>query len=201
MKTSLFLGMALGTLLVTTAASAAKTTYTAEMAGAKQLPPVAGDGAGTAVLTVDDVANTVCGTITYSKLSGSNAAPTAMHIHVGDAQTPSGNVLLALPTGASPVKVNLTGVAADKIAALKANDHYVNVHTTTNANGEIRGQLEEGGAEQSCDEATDAGTSSGGTDARGGNTSSGGTNKRPARCGPTPEAAPRLRPRTTTAAR
>lgn len=176
MKTSLLLGMALGTLLVTTAASAAKTTYTAEMSGANQLPPVAGEAAGVAILTVDDVANTICGTITYSGLSGENAAPTAMHIHTGDAKTASGNVLVPLPTGASPVKVNLTGVATDKIAALKANEHYVNVHTTANANGEIRGQLEEGGAEQSCDEATDAGTD--GKDAGGsGNNSSGGTNE------------------------
>lgn len=173
MKTSLLLGMALGTLLVTTAASAAKTTYTAEMSGANQVPPIAGEGTGTAILTVDDVANTICGTITYSGLSGGSAAPTAMHIHTGDAKTASGNVLVPLPTGASPVKVNLTGVATDKIAALKANEHYVNVHTTANANGEIRGQLEEGGTEQSCDEATDAGTD--GKDA-GGNNSSGGTN-------------------------
>ena len=46
MKTPLLLGLALGTLLVTTAASAAKTTYTAEMTGAKQLPPIAGEGNG-----------------------------------------------------------------------------------------------------------------------------------------------------------
>ncbi|HVH48209.1 MAG TPA: CHRD domain-containing protein [Labilithrix sp.] len=194
MKTSLFLGTALTALLVTGAASAAKKTFSATLDGDNEIPAVPGSGEGTAVLTVDDVANTICGTITFQGLSG---APNAMHIHEGDDAVASGGVIQAIPTGTSPVKVNLTSVAADKITKILTTDTYVNVHTGDHAGGEIRGQLAEGGDEQACDPIPDAGSSSGGTDSgttsSSSSSSSGGGNDAsttPADAGSTTTAAP-----------
>jgi MYXO-CTERM domain-containing protein len=167
MKTHLFLGVTLTALLVTGAASATKKTFTATLNGANERPdPVTTDGTGTAVFTVDDAAKTICGTVTYANLS---APPNAMHIHDGDANTPSGAVVQAIDTGVSPLKVNLTAVATAKLSKILSSPTYFNVHTEAAPGGEIRGQLTEGGDEQTCettptpDGGTNAGSDDGGT--------------------------------------
>jgi uncharacterized protein (TIGR03382 family) len=161
MKTSPFLCAALTTLLVTGAANATTKTFTADLNGGNEGPPVVTDGTGTAVLTIDDVAKTICGTITYSNLSG---PPTMAHIHASD----SGNVLQDLPHGASPMAVALTNVSADTFTAILASNAYVNIHTDANGDGEISGALAEGGTAQTCPTPTpDAGTPPAGNDAGG----------------------------------
>jgi hypothetical protein len=75
--------------------------------------------------------------LTFSGLTG---PATAAHIHMG-AVGKAGNVVIALCT---PCKSGVHGKKTISRAVKKALMHhklYVNVHTTKNPNGEIRGQL------------------------------------------------------------
>jgi hypothetical protein len=75
--------------------------------------------------------------LTFSKLSG---PATAAHIHLG-AKGKAGNVLIPL---CGPCKSGAHGSSALTVAVTKDfKKHllYVNVHTTKNPGGEIRGQL------------------------------------------------------------
>ena len=77
--------------------------------------------------------------LTYSGLTG---GATQAHIHIG-AMGKAGNVLISL---CAPCKSGVHGTATLTAAARKQlSQHklYVNVHTTKNPNGEIRGQLSE----------------------------------------------------------
>jgi hypothetical protein len=131
------------------------TGFYANMSADQEVPAVALPGAtGTAVVTVFGPATTkspgdsVHVIINFSGLSG---AAQMAHIHVGTG------------TVAGPVRVNLCGVAPlpactvspidvragavigitfDSLySALKSGGAYVNIHTTTNAGGEIRGVI------------------------------------------------------------
>jgi hypothetical protein len=76
-------------------------------------------------------------TLTFADLTG---PATAAHIHLG-AMGQSGNVLIPLCT---PCKSPVTGTVTVSAAVKKdfaKHLLYVNVHTTKNPNGEIRGQL------------------------------------------------------------
>jgi hypothetical protein len=78
--------------------------------------------------------------LTFAKLTGS---ATAAHIHLGRKGT-SGNVLIPL---CAPCKSPVSGTATIGAAVMKDfKKHllYVNVHTTKNPGGEIRGQLAAG---------------------------------------------------------
>ena len=78
--------------------------------------------------------------LTFAKLTG---PATAAHIHMA-AKGKSGNVVVPL---CAPCKSGATGTATLTVADLSAfRKHllYVNVHTTKNPNGEIRGQLARG---------------------------------------------------------
>jgi CHRD domain len=75
--------------------------------------------------------------LTFSNLSGK---ATAAHIHVGKPGKP-GAVMLAL---CGPCKSGQGGsgtITHAQLAKIEAGATYVNVHTTKNAGGEIRGQL------------------------------------------------------------
>ena len=75
--------------------------------------------------------------LTFSGLTGK---ATAAHIHIG-AVGKAGNVVVSLCT---PCKSGVHGKTKLSAALKKALAHhklYVNVHTTKNSNGEIRGQL------------------------------------------------------------
>jgi hypothetical protein len=75
--------------------------------------------------------------LTFSKLSG---PASAAHIHMG-AMGKEGGVVVAL---CGPCKSGASGTATLSAAVLKAFPKhllYVNVHTTKNPAGEIRGQL------------------------------------------------------------
>ena len=79
--------------------------------------------------------------LTFSKLSG---AATAAHIHMGKTGV-AGPVVVPL---CGPCKSPMSGKATISkavIAALEGGKAYVNVHTTKNAAGEIRGQVKVSG--------------------------------------------------------
>ena len=76
-------------------------------------------------------------TLTFSKLTG---PATAAHIHSG-AVGVAGGVVVPL---CSPCKTGQTGtatVSSSVVVMAGKNGLYVNVHTTKNPNGEIRGQI------------------------------------------------------------
>ena len=79
--------------------------------------------------------------LTYAGLTG---GATAAHIHMG-ANGKAGNVVVALCGGFPRCRSGLTGSAVlstSLISAFKRHLLYVNVHTTKNPLGEIRGQLQ-----------------------------------------------------------
>ncbi len=95
-----------------------------------------GSFAGTAVELANDKAK-VTWRLTFSHLSG---AGIAAHIHIGKPGK-AGPVALAL---CGPCKSGQKGTGMlthAQLAKLEAGAGYVNVHTTKNAGGEIRGQI------------------------------------------------------------
>ncbi|MCA1846987.1 MAG: CHRD domain-containing protein, partial [Actinobacteria bacterium] len=72
--------LAVTAMLTLPAAQAATTNLRADMTGPQETsPPGPADAKGTATITLDDAANTVCYQLTYSGIS----KPTAAHIHSG----------------------------------------------------------------------------------------------------------------------
>ena len=171
MRTSIFLGTALTVLCASGIASAAKTNFQATMSGAQESPAVVTTGTGQTNLTYDDTTKKLCGQITYALLVG--GAVSGVHIHKAPDNNPTlnGGVWQGLTAGPSPIKVNVTlnptqqAEIAAFIADANKNPLYTNIHTpnVNNGNGEIRGNLAVGGAEQTCDPEPDGGTD-GGTD-------------------------------------
>jgi hypothetical protein len=152
------------------ATSAPVATWTANLNVANEVPAPTGTStlAGTATVTIAG-GGTAAGTITYSiTLTGTPNAGgtiTAAHIHTAAAGVGGGPVRVnlcgtgspapACPTGAGSVASTTVTYASGSAAvlntpamtfdglvtALRAYGAYVNVHTTTNTGGEIRGQL------------------------------------------------------------
>jgi hypothetical protein len=127
--------------------------FTASLSAAneKQANPINSPATGTATLTLrsnDSLDITVMAT-------GLTAAAVASHIHVGGLAV-SGNIITpfgitsGVTTGTvvtqtivlSQVTVGPQQVSGDSVKVLLNNGNaYVNVHTTTNPGGEIRGQV------------------------------------------------------------
>ena len=120
------------------AAHAATTSEKAAMIGSEEVPgPGDPDGKGTATITLDDVANTVCYQFVYTNID----KPTAAHIHVG-ARGVAGPPAVTFDV----VRTGDKGcVAADPSTLKGIRDnpagYYVNIHTAQYPKGAIRGQL------------------------------------------------------------
>ena len=117
--------------------------------------PAGASGAftGTAVEQSNDKAK-LSWSLTFSKLSG---RAIAAHIHAGKVGKP-GAVLVAL---CGPCKNGQRGTATISHAQLRiirAGGSYVNVHTTKNPAGEIRGQVKSSGTSSSDDSGTETTT-------------------------------------------
>jgi hypothetical protein len=96
-----------------------------------------GTGTGSATITLDTNTNLLSWSITWSGLSG---VPTLMHFH-GPA-LPSQNAGVQVNTGvAGPPVVGNAVLAVGQVNDLLAGLWYLNLHTTTFAGGEIRGQV------------------------------------------------------------
>jgi hypothetical protein len=113
----------------------------ARLDGAQQVPALTNSGTGVASLLLNPTRDTLCINITFNGLS---SAPSAMHIHAG-AIGVNGAVLLDLGPYivGNRVSATITGTAlttALKSSLLKGLT-YINVHTTANPGGEIRGQI------------------------------------------------------------
>ncbi len=148
-------------------AKADNLTFTTTLSGANEVPPVASPGSGSAMVTVDTVANTLTVNITFSGLS---ANASAAHIHCCAPIGTNVSVAVGFPTsGPSPFPTSTAGsythifnlldstiytsafltanggTAAGArqtlINGLMAGQAYANIHNSIFPGGEIRGQL------------------------------------------------------------
>jgi DNA-binding beta-propeller fold protein YncE len=129
-------------------------TYRARLTGGQEVPPVATSASADAVLQLNEDDTE----LTYEvRISGIDPAQiTQAHLHVGPPgfngpvvlfladMAPSEAVLRGTLTAADLIPSPDVGVQtfAQFIAALKAGDVYVNVHTIMHMGGEIRGQVD-----------------------------------------------------------
>jgi hypothetical protein len=152
MKTSLLLGATVGLFLLAGTASAATTEFTVILTGAQEVPPVTTKAGGSGALQYDDTTKELTGTLTLGGLADATAA----HIHEA-ACGESGDAVVTLTPDAKKLTIDATLDAATETALLAGN-LYVNVHTTANPNGELRGQILHD--ELKCGGGDDAGASS-----------------------------------------
>ena len=157
-----FIGLCTGALalvfLLSTQASAQGTTLTADLTGGEETPAAINTGAfGTVEVSVDPVNREVAVTLRVFNMP----TPTTVgHIHIGSKATPGPTVLNFPPalngrTGDFAMTFRLGNTEGvfnarpaigintidDAIQAIVGGNAYVNVHTTQNPGGEIRGQL------------------------------------------------------------
>jgi hypothetical protein len=142
-------------LLFSAQAQAQTITLTASLNGGNEVPGVVTGAAGTATVTW----NTTTKAGTYRvEVYNMPVGTTASHIHVGSSSV-SGPVVInfSVPAGGISNDYALTGTfgCSDVVAraaqginscedfeqALLLNNMYVNVHSTANPGGEVRGQL------------------------------------------------------------
>ncbi len=108
----------------------------AVLSGASEVPPVATNATGNAIVAVHPQTRAITGTANYTGVTAS-----AAHIHTGAAGT-NGPVTIGLTLGTNsatlPASTTLTEA---QFADLITGNHYVNVHSSANPGGELRGQL------------------------------------------------------------
>ena len=157
MKRAIHVGatMAAALLIGAAAASAQVIVATATLGGGEETPTVLlSGGAGTAEVAIDPVAKEFAVTLRIFNIP---TTTTAGHIHVG-AKGVGGPVAIDFPAIAGRLgdfvttfrvgeasfrasAVNGINTIDDVIQAVANGNAYVNIHTTTNPGGEIRGQL------------------------------------------------------------
>src|SRR5262249_44276423 len=100
--------------------------------------PVSTTATGTGSLTL--IGSQLLYAIDYSGLAGPGSGA---HIHgPADSSTPAGGLVpLATPSGKSGRISGLVTLDPTTLGYLLSGLTYVNIHSTTNANGEIRGQI------------------------------------------------------------
>ncbi len=153
LRAAAFVGVA--ALAMPMVVSAQTTPWRATLSGSNEVPAVNSTATGTFTADLNETA----GTLTWSLSVPSITNATAAHIHTGAAGTNGGIVvnLFAAPAGSPASSINVSGTAratdvigtlagnfAGLVTALKAGTLYVNVHTTANPGGEIRGQIVSG---------------------------------------------------------
>jgi hypothetical protein len=154
-------------LLLGQAAYGSVITYTAVLLGTSEVPPTGSLGTGQATVIINTLAQTMEVQVTFSLLGGTT---TASHIHCCTALPDAGNAGVAtttptftnFPLGVTsgsydftydltaagtynPAFVTAEGSVAIAEAALlggiAAGDSYLNIHTSVDPGGEIRGYL------------------------------------------------------------
>jgi hypothetical protein len=99
-------------------------------------PVITPSGSGS--ITLDPVTKVIAGSFTTVNVTNATSA----HIHDGNVGVEGPIVIGLLETTPGTWMVPANTVLNDaQIARLQAGGYYVNVHTTQNPNGEIRGQL------------------------------------------------------------
>ncbi|HEX5886656.1 MAG TPA: CHRD domain-containing protein [Pyrinomonadaceae bacterium] len=167
-KTVKLLGVVVAVLMFSAIAKADQIVFTATLTGSQEVPPNASPGIGSALVTLDTVANTLTVNVAFAGL----VSPTTIaHIHCcappGGIAIPATTVpsFPGFPTGVTTgtfiTTLDLTlassfnpafiaanggtvaGAQAAFIAGLLNGQAYFNIHTVQFPQGEIRGQLQE----------------------------------------------------------
>ena len=111
-------------------------TMNVPLSASNEVPPNGSSGSGTAKVDLDG--NVVKWTVTYSGMTG---PVTAGHFH---GPAPAGSNAGVVVPFAGPLASPITGfvaLTAAKVEQVKSGLWYVNLHTTANPGGEIRGQV------------------------------------------------------------
>jgi hypothetical protein len=112
--------------------------FSATLSGAEETPPVNSPGKGVGVLVFHPDDRSFTATVVTSGIT-----ETVAHIHEGPPGV-AGPIIFPLTKEPGSVQWKTTGrLTPDQEAKLKAGNYYFNVHSPTNPNGEIRGQITE----------------------------------------------------------
>lgn len=153
------------TMLVSSVAFGATTTYRSTMSGPAEAPPVASPGASLATIVIDDIAMTMSLSVPFIDLLGNTVAA---HLHCCTAEPLIGTAPVAVPLDGFPLggrsgdysrvfdlsdpgTYNAAFITAHGgtvetartflLNGINANESYLNIHTNLYPNGEIRGFL------------------------------------------------------------
>jgi Cu/Zn superoxide dismutase len=113
-------------------------TLVADLNAAQEVPANASKATGFVTITFDPTFATakIQGTVT-----GLSAAVTGAHIHAGN-RGANGSVVFNFTSNVKDGKINAKiNVTKDQLATFLKEGYYVNVHTSANTGGEIRGQV------------------------------------------------------------
>jgi hypothetical protein len=135
-------------MLAAPAAVFAAEPFSAVLSPEAEVPPVTGNGSGSANVSISDDESEISYEVSYQDLTGPVLAG---HIHFG-AEDVAGGVILPLTVGDSPFSGTLTEADftpldggpqtfAAALEAIRAGQTYINLHTAAHQGGEIRGQL------------------------------------------------------------
>jgi hypothetical protein len=119
------------------AASAETVKFRSELKAANEVPPNSSEATGTAEMSFDSATRKLTWSVTYSGLSG---PAIGAHLHGPGMHGANAGIALPFPFVNSPINgsATLTDAQANDLMAGK---WYVNIHTTRNPGGEIRGQV------------------------------------------------------------
>ena len=127
----------LAVLLLCSTVAPGQVFFTANLTGAQEVPPVTttARGTGWAVLSAD--MTTLSYSVTFARLS---AARTASHFHIG---VPGviGAVVQPITFTGNTATGSWTNLPDSTVRHLLRGNVYMNIHTSPNPNGEIRGVL------------------------------------------------------------
>ncbi len=113
-------------------------TFTTQMRGANEVPPVSTSANGQVDAVLNTDTNLLSWKLSYANLSGPARAG---HFHGPAAVGANAGVVLPFPGQiSSPMEGSATLTAA-QVADLMAGRWYANIHTAANPGGEIRGQM------------------------------------------------------------
>jgi len=111
-------------------------SFAFDLCGDQEVPAKTLDGYGGGFVTINK-SNTE---LIYGIIAdGLSDAPTAAHIHDG-AFGANGPVIVGL-TPPEPLTVEILAITGTLAAKIEGDDAYINVHTSANPGGEIRGQI------------------------------------------------------------
>jgi hypothetical protein len=158
---------AMAALFLGASAQGSMIVYDASLTGAAESPPTGSPGTGFAIVTINTIAQTIEVNVVFSGLFGPT---TASHIHCCTAAPGTGNAGVATTTPSfvgfplgvtagsfdmtydltasgtyNPAFVTMYGSVANAeaalLAGLAAGETYLNIHSTVDPGGEIRGYL------------------------------------------------------------
>jgi len=130
-------------IVLALSAPAGATTFVANVSLDGAQAGTASPGTGSATLTLDDVANTLNVSITFTGLTGTT---TDAHIHCCALPGANAGVVIPFnppfPLGVTFGSMNNTfAISATNVNNVKSGLSYINIHTTNTPAGEIRGQI------------------------------------------------------------